>query len=80
MILNIVQEKLFEEFFSFTYPSEYMGIKAFNELILQHGIDGNKIIDYFRAFDIGQNNCLNFKDYVLGKNISNRINFINIIY
>ena len=72
----LVQEKLFEEFFSFTFPSEYMSIKAFNEIILQHGIEANKIVDYFRAFDIGQKNCINFNEYLLGKNVFLKIFFV----
>ena len=66
LLYYLVQERLFEEFFSFSYPCEYLSLKVFNEIIISRGLNEKKANDYFRAFDIGQKYCLNFNDYLLG--------------
>ncbi|CAF0822203.1 unnamed protein product [Adineta steineri] len=63
-----IQERIFKEFYSYTFPSEYMNFDSFTEAMDNKliGLEKNKIQSYFRAFD-GQQNCyLTFTDYLLG--------------
>ncbi|CAF3248383.1 unnamed protein product [Rotaria socialis] len=63
-----IQERIFKEFYSYTFPSEYMSFQAFVE-----GMDNKlstgekiKIQAYFRAFDAQQKSYLTYSDYLLG--------------
>jgi hypothetical protein len=61
-----IQERLFDEYFTYSYPSEYLSQQVFEYIISSHGLDTNKTKEYFNAFDIGQKNNLNFNDFILG--------------
>ena len=67
-IFSLVQERVFKEFYSYTFPSEYMSFQSFsdamdNKLI---GLEKSKLAAYFRAFDAQQNCYLTYSDYLLG--------------
>lgn len=64
----LVQERIFKEFYSYTFPSEYMSYQAFieamdNKLTM---IEKAKLPAYFRAFDAQQKSYLTYSDYLLG--------------
>jgi hypothetical protein len=67
-MLYLVQERIFKEFYSFTFPSEYMSIDSFSQAMDNKlvGIEKRKIEAYFRAFDAQQNYYLTYLDYLLG--------------
>ena len=65
----LVQERIFKEFYSYTFPSEYMSFQAFleamdNKLTI---LEKAKLHAYFRAFDGQQKSYLTYSDYLLGK-------------
>ena len=64
-----VQEMIFKEFYSYTFPSEYMNFDNFsqamdNKLSL---LEKSRIEAYFRAFDGQQRLYLTYPDYLVGK-------------
>ncbi|UJR25392.1 hypothetical protein I4U23_006740 [Adineta vaga] len=63
-----LQERVFKEFYSFTFPSEYMSFQAFTEAMDNKlsSIEKTKIQAYFRAFDAQQKSYLTYSDYLLG--------------
>jgi Ca2+-binding EF-hand superfamily protein len=67
----LVQERIFKEFYSHTFPSEYMSFESFSEAMDNKliGKEKTKIQAYFRAFDAQQNSYLTYLDYLLGKSI-----------
>ena len=69
--IAIVQERIFKEFYSYTFPSEYMGFQAFVEAMDNKlsTIEKSKIHAYFRAFDSQQKSYLTYSDYLLGVSI-----------
>ncbi len=73
----LVQERIFKEFYSHTFPSEYMSFRSFSEAMENKLMekDKNKIQAYFRAFDSQQNLYLTYTDYLLGQ-LSNFILFL----
>ncbi|CAF4714426.1 unnamed protein product, partial [Rotaria magnacalcarata] len=65
---NKVQESIFKEFYSYTFPSEHMSLKAFTEAMDNKlsMIEKSKIQAYFRAFDSQKNSYLTYTDYLIG--------------
>jgi hypothetical protein len=63
-----VQERIFKEFYSFTFPSEYMSYQAFAEAMDNKLLPAEKakLSAYFRAFDAQQKSYLTYSDYLLG--------------
>jgi Ca2+-binding EF-hand superfamily protein len=63
-----VQERIFKEFYSHTFPSEYMSFRSFSEAMESKLTEQekSKIQAYFRAFDTQQNFYLTYTDYLLG--------------
>ncbi|UJR23511.1 hypothetical protein I4U23_026508 [Adineta vaga] len=63
-----IQERVFKEFYSSTFPSEYMSFQSFSEVMDNklNGLEKTKIQAYFRAFDTQQNNYLTYMEYLLG--------------
>ncbi|CAF3339252.1 unnamed protein product [Rotaria sp. Silwood1] len=63
-----LQERIFKEFYSFTFPSEYMSFQAFVEAMDNKlsTTEKTKIQAYFRAFDAQQKSYLTYSDYLLG--------------
>ncbi|CAF0923874.1 unnamed protein product, partial [Didymodactylos carnosus] len=63
-----LQEKIFKEFNSYTFPSEYMSYQAFCEAMDNKILasDKHKLQRYFRAFDSQQKSYLTYLDYLLG--------------
>lgn len=64
-----MQERVFKEFYSFTFPSDFMSYQAFveamdNKLSMA---EKTKLPAYFRAFDAQQKSYLTYIDYVLGQ-------------
>jgi len=66
--LILVQERIFKEFYSYTFPSEYMSFQAFVEAMDNKlsAAEKSKIQAYFRAFDAQQKSYLTYSDYLLG--------------
>jgi Ca2+-binding EF-hand superfamily protein len=75
----LVQERVFKEFYSYTFPSEYMSFQAFVEAMDNKlsTIEKTKLQAYFRAFDAQQKSYITYSDYLLGLFISE---FIKIIF
>lgn len=80
----LVQERVFKEFYSFTFPSEYMSSQAFAEAMDNKlsSTEKTKLPAYFRAFDSQQKSYLTYSDYLLGEcfhfssiNVSIKYNF-----
>ena len=74
----LVQEAIFKEFYSYTFPSDYMNFDNFsqamdNKLSL---IEKNRMDAYFRAFDSQQKSYLTYLDYLVGKK-TEQDNFVN---
>ena len=69
--LLLVQERIFKEFYSYTFPSEYMSFQAFAEAMDNKlsATEKTKLQAYFRAFDAQQKSYLTYSDYLLGKSI-----------
>lgn len=68
MFLFLVQERIFKEFYSFTFPSDYMSFDSFREA-MENKLsekEKNRIQAYFRAFDVQQKFYLSYLDYLLG--------------
>ena len=65
---DLAQERIFKEFYSHTFPSEYMSFRAFCEAVENKLMEKEKlrIQGYFRAFDTQQNFYLTYTDYLLG--------------
>ncbi|RNA02867.1 hypothetical protein BpHYR1_020015 [Brachionus plicatilis] len=74
-----VQERLFNIYYEFTYPSEYLSVVRFKILFnkfanfLLQQIDANTNLDnalerYFFAFDVNQKCLLTFSDFLMGEN------------
>ncbi|CAM2698450.1 unnamed protein product [Rotaria socialis] len=65
---NKVQESIFKEFYSYTFPSEHMSLKAFTEAMDNKlsTTEKSKIQAYFRAFDSQKNSYLTYTDYLIG--------------
>ncbi|CAF0754187.1 unnamed protein product [Rotaria sordida] len=65
---NKIQERVFKEFYSYTFPSEYMSLKSFTEAMDNKlsTIEKTKIQAYFRAFDAQKTSYLTYLDYLLG--------------
>ncbi|CAF0823853.1 unnamed protein product [Adineta ricciae] len=65
---NKIQERVFKEFYSYTFPSEYMSFRTFSEIMDNKlsTIEKTKMQAYFRAFDTQQNNYLTYTEYLLG--------------
>ena len=63
-----MQERTFKEFYSFTFPSEYMSFQAFVEVMDNKlsTVEKAKMHAYFRAFDAQQKSYLTYSDYLLG--------------
>jgi len=70
-VFDLVQERIFKEFYSYTFPSDYMSFESFSEAMDNKliGKEKNKIQAYFRAFDAQQNSYLTYMDYLLGYSI-----------
>jgi Ca2+-binding EF-hand superfamily protein len=66
---DLVQERIFKEFYSHTFPSEYMSFRSFSEAMESKLTEQekSKIQAYFRAFDTQQNFYLTYTDYLLGQ-------------
>lgn len=64
----LVQERIFKEFYSHTFPSEYMNFDSFSEAMDNKlsAKEKGRIQAYFRAFDTQQNFYLTYLDYLLG--------------
>ncbi len=64
----LVQERVFKEFYSYTFPSEYMSFQAFAEVMDNKlsTVEKTKLQAYFRAFDGQQKSYLTYSDYLLG--------------
>ena len=64
----LVQERIFKEFYSYTFPSEYMSFQAFTEAMDNKLsiAEKAKMQAYFRAFDAQQKSYLTYSDYLLG--------------
>lgn len=64
----LVQERVFKEFYSYTFPSEYMSFQAFVEAMDNKlsTVEKGKLPAYFRAFDAQQKSYLTYSDYLLG--------------
>lgn len=64
----LVQERIFKEFYSYTFPSEYMSFQAFVEVMDNKlsTVEKSKLPAYFRAFDAQQKSYLTYSDYLLG--------------
>ena len=64
----LVQERIFKEFYSYTFPSEYMRFQAFVEVMDNKlsTVEKSKLPAYFRAFDAQQKSYLTYSDYLLG--------------
>jgi Ca2+-binding EF-hand superfamily protein len=63
-----LQERIFKEFYSYTFPSEYMSFQAFVEA-MDNKIstsEKSKLQAYFRAFDAQQKSYLTYSDYLIG--------------
>ena len=75
----LVQKRIFNEFYSFTFPSDFMNIENFSQAIENklNPNETNRIKAYFRAFDAQKNEYLTFSDYLIGKNNSKEIMNIN---
>ncbi|CAF2583062.1 unnamed protein product [Rotaria sp. Silwood2] len=65
---NKIQENVFKEFYSYTFPSEYMSLKSFTEAMDNKlsTTEKTKIQAYFRAFDSQKNSYLTYLDYLVG--------------
>lgn len=65
----LVQERVFKEFYSYTFPSEHMSYQAFLEAMDNKlsPTEKTKIQAYFRAFDAQQKSYLTYSDYLLGE-------------
>ncbi|CAF0938900.1 unnamed protein product [Adineta ricciae] len=63
-----LQERIFKEFYSYTFPSEYMSYQAFTEAMDNKLSSAEKVKmqAYFRAFDAQQKSYLTYSDYLLG--------------
>ncbi|CAF0842718.1 unnamed protein product [Didymodactylos carnosus] len=63
-----IQEKVFKEFYSHTFPSEYMSYQTFGEAMDNKILapDKHKLQHYFRAFDSQQKSYLTYSEYLLG--------------
>ncbi|CAF1531624.1 unnamed protein product, partial [Adineta steineri] len=63
-----LQERIFKEFYSYTFPSEYMSYQAFTEAMDNKlsTVEKTKMQAYFRAFDAQQKSYLTYSDYLLG--------------
>ncbi|CAF1408695.1 unnamed protein product [Adineta ricciae] len=63
-----LQERVFKEFYSYTFPSEYMSYQAFIEAMDNKLSSAEKVKmqAYFRAFDAQQKSYLTYSDYLLG--------------
>lgn len=64
-----VQEAIFKEFYSYTFPSDYMNFDNFsqamdNKLSL---IEKSRMDAYFRAFDSQQKSYLTYLEYLVGE-------------
>ena len=68
IIFPLVQERIFKEFYSHTFPSEYMSFRSFSEALENKLTEKEKgrIQAYFRAFDTQQNLYLTYTDYLFG--------------
>lgn len=75
----IVQEMLYNVYFSYSYPSEFMNLKRFKSFIVKifkvqenfHNFDINTVYkNFFYAFDVSLKSCLSFQDFLLGNLIS----------
>lgn len=68
MLFDAVQERIFKEFYSFTFPSDFMSFDSFREA-MENKLsekEKNRLPAYFRAFDSQQNFYLSYLDYLLG--------------
>ena len=63
---STIQEQFYEVYHRTVAPSEYLNIETFKTLISNMGLESQRSIDYFRAFDATQRNYLTFLDYLLG--------------
>ena len=61
-----MQAKIFEEFFSYSYPSEYVSYRVFEDVLRAHSLDTGKLKEYFNSFDASIKGSLTFLDYLLG--------------
>ncbi|CAF3330348.1 unnamed protein product [Rotaria sp. Silwood1] len=77
-----LQERIFKEFYSFTFPSEYMSFQAFVEAMDNKlsTTEKTKIQAYFRAFDAQQKSYLTYSDYLLGAPAEQRCRYIFRFY
>jgi Ca2+-binding EF-hand superfamily protein len=59
---------MFKEFYSYTFPSDYMIFESFSEAMNNKliGKEKDKIQAFFRAFDTQQNSYLTYMDYLFG--------------
>ena len=63
---STMKEQLFEDYYQAASPSDYLNAETFKELIERRGVDSQRWMDYFRAFDSTQRNYLTFVEYLLG--------------
>ena len=63
-----MQERVFKEYYSHTFPSEYMSLENFSQAMENKllATEKSKLQAYFRAFDVQQNFYLTYTDYLLG--------------
>lgn len=68
-MLRLVQERIFIEFYSHTFPSEFMSLHSFGEAMENKltALEKTRLSAYFRAFDTQQNNYLTYAEYLLGE-------------
>lgn len=65
---HLVQESIFKEFYSHTFPSEFMSLKSFTEAMDNKlsTAEKGKLQACFRAFDSQKTSYLTYLDYLLG--------------